>query len=218
MLNSTKSRTLLRFLSDEFSRVGKKTARQIIVHAGKQLSDRSFPRHIAHAQATALHKALQETRIAAPPTDCIVPIGEQQLLQGLRKELEADFYTVVTRPAAAYRGNPFQVEIAVAYGAADAAAIEVDESGHMQKSEAHSRSAIARKDEPVRLLRFANRVPLRAVGLCDYQGRDADQLARIWSAAAEGCSAGGADDRPGACRLCLGAIYLGVQGGDRAVS
>jgi DNA topoisomerase-6 subunit B len=161
MLNSTKSRTLLRFLVDEFSRVGKKTAQQIIAHAGKRLSDRSYPRHIAHAQATALHKALQKTRVAAPPTDCIVPIGEAQLLQGLRKELEANFYTVVTRPAAAYRGNPFQVEIALAYGSAGAAVIEVDASGHMRKSEAHQNDGLlAHKDQPIRLLRFANRVPL----------------------------------------------------------
>jgi DNA topoisomerase-6 subunit B len=164
MLSSTASRTLLRFLVDEFSRVGKKTALQIIAHAGGQLSARSYPRHIAHAQATALHRALQKTRVAAPHSDCIVPIGEEQLLQGLRKELEADFYTVVTRPAAAYRGNPFQVEIALAYGVAGAGAIEVDESGHMRKREAQEKSATqglaARKDEPVHLLRYANRVPL----------------------------------------------------------
>lgn len=163
MLSSTSSPTLLRFLSDEFSRVGKKTARQMIAKAGKQLSERSYPKHIARAQATALHKALQETRVAAPRTDCIVPIGEAQLLQGLRKELDADFYTVVTRPPAAYRGNAFQVEIALAYGHPGEATIAVDASGHMHKSATAAKQAGAqtvRKDEPVHLLRFANRVPL----------------------------------------------------------
>lgn len=160
MLSSSSSRTLLRFLTDEFSRVGRTTALKIIKHAGKQLSERSYPTHIAHAQATALHEALQKTRVAAPRTDCIVPIGETQLLQGLRKELEADFYTVVTRPAAAYRGNPFQVEIALAYGAPGAADIEVDETGHMHKARPKRSDLMASKDEPVRLLRFANRVPL----------------------------------------------------------
>ena len=168
ILSNTASRTLLRFLVDEFSCVGRKTALKIIELARKQsdrqLSDRSYPKHIAHAQATALHKAIQKTRILAPRTDCIVPIGEKQLLDGLHKELEADFYTVTTRPAAAYRGNPFQVEVAIAYGRPDEAAIEVDESGHMRKKESQeSRTAehlMAQKDEPVRLLRFANRVPL----------------------------------------------------------
>ncbi len=164
MLSNTASRTLLRFLVDEFSSVGKKTASKIIQKTGKRLSDRSYPKHIAHAQATALHTAIRRTRISAPRTDCIVPIGERQLLEGLRKELEADFYTVTTRPAAAYRGNPFQVEVAVAYGRHSDVAVEVDERGHMRKKEAHGKSAaertIARKNESVRLLRFANRVPL----------------------------------------------------------
>lgn len=164
MLSNTTSRTLLRFLVDEFSCVGKKTALDVIAHAGKQLSDRSYPRHIAHAQAVALHEAIQKTRVSAPRTDCIVPIGEKQLLEGLHKELDADFYTVTTRPAAVYRGNPFQVEVAIAYGQPGGTGVEVDESGHMRKREALERSAaeplMPRKDEPVRLLRFANRVPL----------------------------------------------------------
>lgn len=168
MLNNTASHTLLRFLMDEFSRVGRKTALKIIELARKQsdrkLSDRSHPKHIAHVQATALHKALQKTRIVAPRTDCIVPIGEDQLLDGLRKELEAEFYSVTTRPAAAYRGNPFQVEVAIAYGRPGEANVEVDASGHLHKKENHETAAsehlIAQKDESVRLLRFANRVPL----------------------------------------------------------
>jgi DNA topoisomerase VI subunit B len=96
---------------DEFSRVGrKKKALGIIEHVGKRLSDRSHPRHIARAQATALHRALQETRVLAPQTTCIAPIGEKQLLEGLHKELKAGFCTVITRPPAAYRGNPFQAQ------------------------------------------------------------------------------------------------------------
>jgi len=168
MLNNTKSRTLLRFLIDEFSRVGKKTALEIIdcarKQSGRRLSERSYPRHIAHAQATALHKAIQHTRILAPQTHCIVPIGEKQLLEGLSKELPADFYTVTTRSAATYRGNPFQVEAAIAYGRPGDAAIEVDKSGRLRKAKAQGEGngehPMAQKGELVRLLRFANRVPL----------------------------------------------------------
>ena len=164
MLSSTKSRSLLRFLVDEFSCVGKKTALEIIRRAGKPLSDRSYPTHIAHAQATALHGAIQKTPIQAPRTDCIVPIGEAQLFEGLRKELSADFYTVTTRPAATYRGNPFQVEVGIAFDRPGEAEIEVDASGHMREKKAQDTGAaeqlIARKDQPVHLLRFANRVPL----------------------------------------------------------
>ena len=168
VLNNTRSRTLLRFLVDEFSCVGTKTARGIIAlaqkHSDRKLTDRSHPKHIAHAQATALHGALQKTRIQAPRTDCIVPIGEERLLAGLRKELTADFFTVTTRPAAAYRGNPFQVEVAIAYARPGEADVEIDASGHMHKKTAQDQPGaerlVAHKDEPVRLLRFANRVPL----------------------------------------------------------
>jgi DNA topoisomerase-6 subunit B len=168
MLNNSASRTLLGFLVEEFSCVGRKTALKIIElarkHSDRQLSNRSYPRHIAHAQATALHKAIQNTRVSAPRTDCIVPIGEKQLVEGLRKELAADFYTATTRPAATYRGNPFQVEVAIAYGRLGDSSVEVDKSGHMHKKEPHEGNTAehlkSQKDEPVRLLRFANRVPL----------------------------------------------------------
>lgn len=164
MLSNTTSRSLLQFLVHEFSCVGRKTALVVIGQAGGRLSDRSYPKHIAHVQATALHRALQRTHVLAPRTDCIVPIGETQLLAGLRKEIEADFYTVLTRPAAAYRGNPFQVEVAMAYGQPGGAGVEFDASGHLRKKEPEERIAaehlMAQKDEPLRLLRFANRVPL----------------------------------------------------------
>ena len=162
MLSSTRKHTLLQFLIGEFSCVGKKTALKMIAQAGGRLSERSYPKHIARAQATALHRAIQKTRVQAPRTDCIVPIGEQNLLKGLHKELEADFFTVTTRPAAAYRGNPFQVEVGIAYGRKADADIEIDARGHMRKKapDRASEQLLADKNEPVRLLRFANRVPL----------------------------------------------------------
>jgi DNA topoisomerase VI subunit B len=168
MLSNTMSRTLLRFLVDEFSCVGRKTALKIIDAARKQsdreLSERSYPRHIAHAQATALHRALQATHVSAPRTDCIVPIGEKQLSDGLRKEMPADFYAVATRPAAIYRGNPFQVEVALAYGPRGDPGILADKAGPRRKPKietvAADQSVPTGKDEPVQVLRFANRVPL----------------------------------------------------------
>jgi DNA topoisomerase-6 subunit B len=218
MLNNCTSRTLLRFLVDEFSSVGKKTALGMIALANKQsdrkLSDRSYPKHIAHTQATALHRAMQKTRVAAPRTDCIVPIGEKRLLEGLRKELEADFYTVTTRPAASYRGNPFQVEVAIAYGRADAASIEVDKSGRMHKKEVHRGSAAeqlkAQKDEPVHLLRFANRVPLL------YQQ---SSCAITKAVTQTNWRAYGLHHPKGALprRIGMGAVYFRIKRGDRAL-
>ena len=39
-----------------------------------------------------------------------------ELAQGLRKEIDAEFYIAVTRPPSVYRGNPFQIEVGLAYG------------------------------------------------------------------------------------------------------
>jgi DNA topoisomerase-6 subunit B len=45
-----------------------------------------------------------------------VPIGEELLLKGLHKVVPGEFYVAATRPPAVYRGNPFVVEAALAYG------------------------------------------------------------------------------------------------------
>ena len=167
MLSDTNARTLLNFLEREFSRVGRKTALAIIERAGSGLSARSYPTRIAHAQATRLYRAISRTRISGPRTDCLVPIGEQRLLEGLRKEVDAAFYTVVTRRPAVYRGNPFQVEFALAYGRPGEAGLEAEEPGKIvrrpggdHKQTGESDELVGRAGEPVRLLRFANRVPL----------------------------------------------------------
>jgi DNA topoisomerase-6 subunit B len=164
MLNTTSSRTLLQFLENEFSRVGRKTAKEIVKQAARNLTERSLPKRIAHVQANALYRAIRKVPVSAPRTDCIVPIGERRLYEGLKKEIDADFYIVKTRPPAVYRGNPFQIEVGLAYGQPGGIGLEVDEGGHIHKAAHHKREASAalvlRADEPVHLLRFANRVPL----------------------------------------------------------
>jgi DNA topoisomerase VI subunit B len=164
MLNSSSSRTLLNFLENEFSRVGRKTAREIVKHAGRKLTERSLPKRIAHVQANALYRAIKKVPVSAPRTDCVVPIGEQRLYEGMRKEIDADFYIVRTRPPAVYRGNPFQVEVGIAYGRSGGADLEVDEDGRIQQVAHHRRDAsealALTADEPAHLLRFANRVPM----------------------------------------------------------
>jgi DNA topoisomerase-6 subunit B len=164
MLNNSSSRTLLKFLENEFSRVGRKTAEKIVKHAGRNLTERSLPKRIAHVQANALYRAIKKVPISAPRTDCVVPIGEQRLYEGMRKEIDADFYIVKTRPPAVYRGNPFQIEVGLAYGQPGGANLEVGESGRIHKAARHKRDAsealVLHADEPAHLLRFANRVPL----------------------------------------------------------
>jgi DNA topoisomerase-6 subunit B len=76
---------------------------------------------LGRGEADALFKAIQETRIPPPATDCVVPIGEQRLLAGLRQVVPGEFFTAATRPPSVYRGNPFVIEAALAYGGGVAA-------------------------------------------------------------------------------------------------
>ena len=86
--------------------------------------------------AARLLEAMRETDILAPPTDCLAPISEELVLAGLKKEYDADFYTSVTRDASVHGGDPFVVEVGIAYGG------EIGAEGSSE------------------VLRFANRVPL----------------------------------------------------------
>jgi DNA topoisomerase-6 subunit B len=166
MLKDTTARSLSGFLQEEFSRVGPKVAKDVIAAAGKGLTVKSYPTRIAREEAAALHAAIQETKISAPSTSCIAPIGEELVLSGLKKEIEADYYVAATRPAAVYRGNPFQIEVGIAYGKPGGVGLELEEeTGRIKKKKRADPAAahedlVGDADEPVRVLRFANRVPL----------------------------------------------------------
>ncbi len=77
-----------------------------------------------------------QVRILPPPATCVAPIGETLIVEGLKRRFKGEFFASHTRPPAVYRGNPFVVEVGIAYGG---------ELG---------------KDEGAEVLRFANRVPL----------------------------------------------------------
>jgi DNA topoisomerase-6 subunit B len=134
MLKYTEFRTLQSFLTNEFSRVGPNTAKQICENAA--LLPNTRPQEMAREMAEQLMKGINATKIMAPPTDCISPITGEDLEKGLRKEVNAEFYCAVSRPPSVYRGNPFLIEAGIAYGGNQPA------------------------DDTIRLIRFANRVPL----------------------------------------------------------
>ncbi len=120
MLQATKAATLSQFLTSSFSRVSSGTAAKICT--GAKVSTRANPRRIGRQEADALYQAIQATKIPAPSTDCISPIGVQLLLKGLHQVVPAEFYVAETRPPSVYRGNPFLIEVALAYGGSGMAA------------------------------------------------------------------------------------------------
>jgi DNA topoisomerase VI subunit B len=182
MLAGSSARNVVSFFQKEFSRVSAKLGRQIVTLAG--VDPKTNPQDIDRHAAEAIYQAIAKTKIMAPPTDCLAPIGEAAMLEGLkalmvqqhmtaeeskirrkqRDEASGDqddeqaaqlaeekvtqalegigtmraaedsqgvsmprsgviemfgkpcFLTSVTRAPKVYRGNPFQVEAAIAYG------------------------------------------------------------------------------------------------------
>ncbi len=206
MAQESKSRDVSGFLQSAFSRVSAGAAADILSHVpwGRKAVK---PRQLAEnrAMAEALHKAIGETKLMSPPTNCLSPIGDELMRKGLVSfltviESEGDeeegaqldldsagmkskrapraekaaraekgkgkgkaeaaapapepvpdapaeegvekikghnyFIATVTRSPKVYRGNPFQVEVGLAYGGSWPA------------------------DKTIELFRFANRVPL----------------------------------------------------------
>jgi DNA topoisomerase-6 subunit B len=155
MLQDTKSHWLSGFLSSDFSRVSSKVAEEICKTA--KISPRTRPRDVNGENAEGLYKAIQSTKIMAPPSNCISPIGEKAILYGLYKQITGDFYTAVTRPPAVYRGNPFVIEAGLAYGKGPEDAAKAQEQTNEPLAEGESRN---NGNELARVIRYANRVPL----------------------------------------------------------
>jgi DNA topoisomerase VI subunit B len=154
MLHDSKNRSLAGFLSSDFSRVSSNLAQEICRAA--KLSPDTRPRNVHGAAAEALYKAIQSTKIMAPPSNCIAPIGERAILHGLYKQIKGHFYTAVTRPPAVYRGNPFVIEAGLAFGnSSDQATSKSEQTMALAEGEQQNDD-----NELARVIRYANRVPL----------------------------------------------------------
>src|SRR5882724_9601362 len=156
MLHDTRSHSVSGFLAGDFSRVSHAVAVEICKTA--KVSPDARPRNVHGDAAEALYKAIQATKIMAPPSNCISPIGEKAILHGLYKQIKGEFYTAVTRPAAVYRGNPFVIEAGLAFGKApDQAEAATADAPAVPLAEGEERDD---DNELARVIRYANRVPL----------------------------------------------------------
>jgi DNA topoisomerase-6 subunit B len=155
MLHETKSHTLSGFLASDFCRISPALAVEICKTA--KLSPRARPRDIHGHPAELLYKTIQTTKIMAPPTNCLAPIGEQAILSGLYKHIKGEFYTAVTRPPAVYRGNPFIIEAGLAFGRRPVGPAAAERPDDRPLAEGEVRQD---DEELARVIRYANRVPL----------------------------------------------------------
>ena len=129
------ARTPLRyFLRNTFSALSNSRCEQVIGLA--QLATTRKPSSLKPDEVNNLLAAFGKVRIPAPPTDCLSPIEDLLIKKGLSKAIDSRFVSTVTREPQVANGNPFQVEVGLIFGG--------DLPG----------------DQPIQVLRFANRVPL----------------------------------------------------------
>jgi len=139
MINKTEEKQLSGFFRKEFCRVPPSAVKDLTAAAStksKSYSGSTWIKAMESSDGEKIYSALQDAKLRSPPTDCLSPIGVQQMLAGMLKGVKAEFYTASTRNPAVYRGNPFQIEAAIAFG------------GKLPG------------DQQARIIRYANRVPL----------------------------------------------------------
>jgi len=154
MLHEAKNQTLSSFLSADFCRVTPALADEMCKAA--KVSPSAKPRDIRGATAETLYRTIQATKIMAPPTNCLSPIGEKAILSGLYKQIKGEFYTAVSRPPSVYRGNPFIIEAGLAFGKATDSETKPEKPAQpLAEGEQEEGDS-----ELARVIRYANRVPL----------------------------------------------------------
>jgi DNA topoisomerase-6 subunit B len=140
MMKETNSRTVSGFLCTEFCRVTPNVVKKVSDETeglGKRIDTDRHPKRLSTADVRILHKGIEATRMMAPPTNCLSPIGEDLMAKTLRRNFDPELVITVTRQPSVYRGNPFQVEAGIAWG------------GELPG------------DDLASIFRFANRVPLQ---------------------------------------------------------
>jgi DNA topoisomerase-6 subunit B len=135
---ASRTKNLKEFLKSDFCRISDRLAKEIVERSG--LRETAKTTQLNLDQFKALLGAMQSAKYLPPSMDCLSPIGEALIRKGLKNvldDMKPEFYTPpVTRSPRVYSGNPFQVEVGIVYG------------GNIPA------------DQPVTILRFANRVPL----------------------------------------------------------
>lgn len=136
--HSSKQKDTESFLRQDFSRVTKRIADEILEIS--KIRPKLAPGKLTRDNCAELIKAIGKVKIMAPQTDCLSPIGDTLIKKGLMHVMDGlrpDYYaTPVTRAPRTANGNPFVVEAGIVYG------------GDIPS------------DSQISILRFANRVPL----------------------------------------------------------
>ena len=115
LTNTVQGEPLTTFLTKRFQRVGPTTAVKFASFA--KLKPEKRMGTLTNQELVNLSDALQKfDDFMAPDSSCLAPLGAEPLEKGIKKFFNPDFVAVVQRPASAYSGFPFIIEMGIAYG------------------------------------------------------------------------------------------------------
>ena len=138
LLKATRRPSVGEFLTGDLQGVSARASKEVLLRAGLGAGTR--PATVQGNDLERLLAALHDVPLVSPNADCLSPIGGMLIKRGLRNvlgDLRPEFFAPpVSRPPKVRGGFPFMVEVGLVYG------------GSLPP------------EEPVQILRFANRVPL----------------------------------------------------------
>lgn len=115
MARYTDKRTVSSFLLHDFVRISKARLNEIERIVAVPLGKR--PNKLTWKEAESLVKAFNAVKFMAPPTEGLIPIGDENIRMGLESTINPEFCYATTRSALTYKGGiPFIAEVGVAYG------------------------------------------------------------------------------------------------------
>ncbi len=116
MAARTKHKRLYDFLKGEFDRMRPDIVRDIIRNCKDTVDVDRPPSGLSRRELTDLVEAMRGIETLPPSPECLSPVGEDILIKGVVDRLRPKFIAAVTRKPSAMRGQPFLVEIIMAYG------------------------------------------------------------------------------------------------------
>ncbi len=127
------------YLKKGYSRVNEGTIKELIAAGVKKAIFEKNVDQLDETEMKDLYTKIQNIPLMAPSTKSVLMIGEEALAKSIHRLGEVDFFSVVSRKPTICDFKPVEVEIAIA---------RLKQRG-------------GDSDDPVQVLRFANRVPLQ---------------------------------------------------------
>jgi DNA topoisomerase-6 subunit B len=124
LLRETRESDLRGFLTRAFCRLSSNKAKTIVSNASKNLRRRHLDDlkmttptdSLSKTEVELLYRAFSNEDYIAPPTDTVVPVGEEIFEQTIQMAYKPDFVSAVTRKPTSGKGLSFAIEVCIAYG------------------------------------------------------------------------------------------------------